>query len=93
MAKLTDVIVPDLGDFHDVAVIEIAVKPGDEVHKDQALLTLETDKATMDLPSPSGGKVKELLVAVGQKVNKGSRIAILEGGQAEGGLAEGEQTE
>lgn len=78
MAKLSEVTVPDLGDFHDVAVIEIAVKPGDSVQKDQSLLTLETDKATMDLPSPEAGVVKELLVSVGNRVNKGSKIAVLE---------------
>ena len=82
MAKLTEVTVPDLGDFHDVAVIEIAVKVGDSVQKDQALLTLETDKATMDLPSPSAGIVKELLVVLGNKVNRGSRIAVLETSEA-----------
>lgn len=80
MAKLSEVTVPDLGDFHDVAIIEIAVKPGDSVQKDQSLLTLETDKATMDLPSPNAGVVKELLVSVGNRVNKGSRIAVLEVG-------------
>lgn len=80
MAKLSEVTVPDLGDFHDVAVIEIAVKVGDSVQKDQSLLTLETDKATMDLPSPGAGVVKELLVTVGNRVNKGSRIAVLETG-------------
>jgi pyruvate dehydrogenase E2 component (dihydrolipoamide acetyltransferase) len=78
VAKLSEVTVPDLGDFHDVAVIEIAVKIGDSVQKDQSLVTLETDKATMDMPSPSAGVVKELLVTVGNRVNKGSRIAILE---------------
>jgi pyruvate dehydrogenase E2 component (dihydrolipoamide acetyltransferase) len=72
------VTVPDLGDFHDVAVIEIAVKPGDTVEKDQPLLTLETDKATMELPSPDAGVIKEFFVAVGTKVSKGARIASLE---------------
>ena len=78
MAKILEVTVPDLGDFHDVAVIEFSVKPGDTVDKDQPLLTLETDKATMDLPSPSAGVVKELFVTIGNKVSKGSRIASLE---------------
>lgn len=78
MAKLSEVTVPDLGDFHDVAVIEIGVKVGDSVQKDQSLLTLETDKATMDLPSPNAGVVKEILVSIGNRVNKGSRIAVLE---------------
>jgi pyruvate dehydrogenase E2 component (dihydrolipoamide acetyltransferase) len=78
VAKQVEVTVPDLGDFHDVAVIEIPVKPGDTVSKDQALLTLETDKATMDVPSPHAGVVKEILVVIGDKVNKGSRIASME---------------
>ena len=78
MAKTLEVTVPDLGDFHDVAVIEIAVKPGDTVEKDQPLLTLETDKATMELPSPGAGVIKEFFVAVGTKVSKGARIASLE---------------
>jgi pyruvate dehydrogenase E2 component (dihydrolipoamide acetyltransferase) len=81
LAKQVDVTVPDLGDFHDVAVIEIAVKPGDTIRKEQPLLTLETDKATMDVPSPYAGTLKEVLVAVGAKVNKGSRIAVVELGE------------
>ena len=83
MAKTLEVTVPDLGDFHDVAVIEFSVKVGDTVEKDQPLLTLETDKATMELPSPSAGVLKEFFVAIGTKVNNGSRIASLE--VAEGG--------
>jgi pyruvate dehydrogenase E2 component (dihydrolipoamide acetyltransferase) len=83
VAKTLEVTVPDLGDFHDVAVIEFSVKPGDTVEKDQPLLTLETDKATMELPSPSAGVLKEFFVAIGTKVNKGARIASME--VAEGG--------
>jgi pyruvate dehydrogenase E2 component (dihydrolipoamide acetyltransferase) len=78
LAKQVEVTVPDLGDFHDVAVIEIAVKAGDVIRKEQPLLTLETDKATMDVPAPHAGTIKEVLVAVGAKVNKGSRIALVE---------------
>jgi pyruvate dehydrogenase E2 component (dihydrolipoamide acetyltransferase) len=84
VAKTLEVTVPDLGDFHDVAVIEFSVKPGATVEKDQPLLTLETDKATMELPSPSAGVLKEFFVAIGTKVNKGARIASLE--IAEGGV-------
>jgi pyruvate dehydrogenase E2 component (dihydrolipoamide acetyltransferase) len=73
-----EITVPDLGDFHDVAVIEIAVKAGETVRKEQPLLTLETDKATMDVPSPYDGTIKEMLVAVGAKVSKGSRIAVMD---------------
>jgi pyruvate dehydrogenase E2 component (dihydrolipoamide acetyltransferase) len=82
VAKQLDVTVPDLGDFHDVGIIEIAVKPGDSVRVDQPLLTLETDKATMDVPSPFAGVAKEVLVKVGDKVSKGSRIAVIEVGEA-----------
>jgi pyruvate dehydrogenase E2 component (dihydrolipoamide acetyltransferase) len=78
VAKTVEVTIPDLGDFHDVAIIEIAVKAGDSVQKDQPLLTLETDKATMDVPAPYAGVLKEILVAVGTKVSKGTRIASLE---------------
>jgi len=85
VAKILEVTVPDLGDFHDVAVIEFSVKPGDIVEKDQPLLTLETDKATMELPSPGAGVLKEFFVSIGTKVNKGSRIASLE--TAESGAA------
>jgi pyruvate dehydrogenase E2 component (dihydrolipoamide acetyltransferase) len=81
VAKTADVTIPDLGDFHDVAVIEIAMKPGDRVEKDQPLLTLETDKATMEVPSPCAGVVKEILVGVGSKVSKGSLIAKVELGE------------
>lgn len=84
MAKTVEVTVPDLGDFHDVAIIEIAVKPGETLHKDQPILTFETDKATMDLPSPSAGVLKELFVSVGTKVSKGSRIGSLEVSEGNG---------
>ncbi|MGB9164910.1 MAG: biotin/lipoyl-containing protein, partial [Rhodomicrobium sp.] len=71
MAK-TDIRIPDIGDFKNVPVIEILVKPGDEVAVETALLTLESDKATMDIPSPSAGKVAELKVTVGDKVSEGT---------------------
>ncbi len=74
-----DVKVPDIGDFKDVPVIEILVKPGDTVKAEDALLTLESDKATMDIPSPSGGKVVEVLVKIGDKVSEGTPILKLEG--------------
>jgi pyruvate dehydrogenase E2 component (dihydrolipoamide acetyltransferase) len=70
--------VPDIGDFKDVAVIEILVKPGDAVGKEQSLVTLESDKATMEIPSPAAGVVKELKVKVGDKVSKGSAILVLD---------------
>ncbi|HEY4885106.1 MAG TPA: dihydrolipoyllysine-residue acetyltransferase [Myxococcales bacterium] len=73
-----DVLVPDIGDFKDVPVIEILVKPGDEVAPETPLLTLESDKATMDVPSPAGGVVREILVKVGDKVSQGTAVARLE---------------
>ena len=77
------VAVPDIGDFKEVEVIEVLVKPGDAVAKEQSLITLESDKATMEIPSPDGGVVKELRVKVGDKVSKGSPILLLEArGQA-----------
>jgi len=77
------VTVPDIGDFKEVEVIEILVKPGDRVTKEQSLITLESDKATMEIPSPADGVVKSLKVKVGDKVSKGSPIAELDA--AEGG--------
>ena len=74
----TEVKVPDIGDFKDVEVIEVLVKPGDAVAKEQSLITLESDKATMEIPSPGAGVVKELRLKVGDKVSKGSPILMLE---------------
>jgi len=72
-----DVVVPDLGDFADVEIIEILVKPGDDVAAEQGLITLETEKATMDVPSPSAGRIGELKVKVGDRVSKGDVILSL----------------
>ncbi|BAN22777.1 dihydrolipoyl dehydrogenase [Caballeronia insecticola] len=77
-----DVKVPDIGDFKDIPVIEVHVKPGDTVEKEQSLVTLESDKATMDVPSPAAGVVKELKVKVGDNVSEGTLILTLEGGGA-----------
>jgi dihydrolipoamide dehydrogenase len=82
MADLTEVKVPDIGDFKDVEVIEVLVKPGDRVEKEQSLVSLESDKATMEVPSPAQGVVKELKVKVGDKVSEGSLILKLEAGEA-----------
>jgi len=73
--------VPDIGDFKEVEVIEVLVKPGDKVAKEQSLITLESDKATMEIPSPGPGVVKEVKVKVGDKISKGAAILILEGGE------------
>jgi pyruvate dehydrogenase E2 component (dihydrolipoamide acetyltransferase) len=73
-----EVHVPDIGDFEGVDVIEILVAPGDSVSKETSLITLESDKATMEIPSPYDGVVEEVKVAVGQKVSQGTPIAVLE---------------
>jgi dihydrolipoamide dehydrogenase len=75
----TEVKVPDIGDFKEIEVIEVLVKPGDTVAKEQSLITLESDKATMEIPSPAAGKVSQLKVKVGDKVSKDSLILLLEG--------------
>jgi pyruvate dehydrogenase E2 component (dihydrolipoyllysine-residue acetyltransferase) len=76
-AAATTIPVPDIGDFKEVEVIEVLVKPGDSVTKEQSLITLESDKATMEIPSPSAGVVKELKLKVGDKVSKGAPILVL----------------
>jgi dihydrolipoamide dehydrogenase len=73
-----EVKVPDIGDFKDVPVIEILVKPGDTVAAEDSLVTLESDKATMDVPSPSAGMVKSVAVKVGDKVSEGSVLVVLD---------------
>jgi pyruvate dehydrogenase E2 component (dihydrolipoamide acetyltransferase) len=73
-----EVRVPDIGDFKDVPVIELLVKPGDVVKKDDSLVTLESDKATMEVPAPQSGTVKELRVKLGDKVSEGSTILTME---------------
>ena len=78
MASERQVLVPDIGDFEDVDVIEVLVSPGDRVDAEQSLVTLESEKATMEIPSPAAGVVKALHVAVGDKVSEGSRILTLE---------------
>jgi pyruvate dehydrogenase E2 component (dihydrolipoamide acetyltransferase) len=82
----TEVKVPDIGDFSDVPVIEVHVKPGDAVNADDPLVTLESDKATMDVPSPAGGAVADVLVKVGDTVSEGTPILMLQPG--EGALTE-----
>ena len=73
-----DVKVPDIGDFKDIPVIEIFVKPGDTVSAEDSLVTLESDKATMDVPSPAAGTIKEVRVKLGDKVSEGSVLVMLE---------------
>lgn len=79
---MTNVVIPDLGDFKDVEVIEVLVKPGDSVQLETPLITLETEKATMDVPSPAAGVVKSVAVKKGDRVSKGSVIVDVEGQQA-----------
>ncbi|MGW8182985.1 MAG: dihydrolipoyl dehydrogenase [Burkholderiales bacterium] len=78
MSQIIEVKVPDIGDFKDVPVIEVLVKPGDRVQKEDSLVTLESDKATLEVPAPAAGTVKELKLKVGDKVSQGSAILTLE---------------
>jgi pyruvate dehydrogenase E2 component (dihydrolipoamide acetyltransferase) len=78
VASSTEVVVPDIGDFDNVPVIEVLVSAGDRVNAEDPLITLESDKATMDVPSPEAGVVKELRVTVGDTVSEGSAILVLE---------------
>jgi pyruvate dehydrogenase E2 component (dihydrolipoamide acetyltransferase) len=78
--SIVEVKVPDIGDFKNIPVIEVLVKPGDSVNKEAPLVTLESDKATMEVPSPAAGVVKELKVKVGDKVSEGSVVLTLEPG-------------
>ena len=83
MSSITEVKVPDIGDFKEVDVIEILVKPGDSVAKETSLITVESDKATMEIPAPAAGVVKELRVKLGDKVSEGSMILLLEASAGE----------
>src|ERR1700677_2526591 len=78
MASLIDIKIPDIGEFHDVDVVEVMVKPGDRVNIDDSLITIESDKATMEVPSPQAGIVKSVNVKLGDKVSEGSAIVVIE---------------
>jgi dihydrolipoamide dehydrogenase len=78
MSALVEIKVPDIGDFKNIPVIEVLVKPGDAVNKEDPLITLESDKATMDVPAPQAGVVKDIRVKTGDKVSEGSLILTLE---------------
>jgi dihydrolipoyl dehydrogenase len=82
-----EVKVPDIGDFADVPVIEVLVQPGDSVAAEDPLVTLESDKATMEIPAPAAGVVKEIKIAVGDRVSEGTVILTLDGAAADGGAA------
>ena len=79
MAK--SISVPDIGDFKDVEIIEVLVKPGDKIKKNDPIVTLESDKSSVEVPSPFEGKISELKVKIGDKVSEGSVLATLEGGE------------
>ena len=78
MANLVEVKVPDIGDFKDVAVIELMVKPGETIAVDTGLMRVESDKASMEIPSTHAGVVKEIRVKVNDKVSEGSVILVVE---------------
>ena len=82
MGKMTDIALPDIGDFHDVEVIEILVAVGDTVAVEDSLMTLESDKATMEIPSPNAGVVSEVRIAIGDKINKGDVIFVIDSADA-----------
>lgn len=88
MTSLKQALVPDIGDFHDLPVVELLVAVGDRVDKDQGLMALESDKATMEVPSAFAGIVRELKVALGDTVSEGSVVAVIETAAAETGVAE-----
>ena len=77
-----EIKVPDIGDFSDVTIIELLVKPGDTVKVEQSLITVESDKASMEIPSSHAGVVKEMKVKLGDKVSEGSVILTLEAANA-----------
>ena len=87
-ATLTKVEVPDIGDFDEVPVIEILVSVGDSVAVEDPLVTLESDKATMDVPAPTAGVVREISVSIGDRVSQGSVLMSLEGSDGDAGGGE-----
>ncbi|HTT13559.1 MAG TPA: dihydrolipoyl dehydrogenase [Burkholderiaceae bacterium] len=87
MNGLVEVRVPDIGDFKDVEIIEVLVQPGDVIAREQSLITVESDKASMEIPAPVGGTVRELKVKLGDKVSEGSTVLLLEPGDVVGAEA------
>src|SRR5215217_1616755 len=79
-AVATEVKIPDIGDFKDIPIIEVHVKEGDLVNPDDPLVSLESDKATMEVPAPQAGTVEKLLIKMGDKVSEGTPILLLRGG-------------
>lgn len=89
MSQVIEVKVPDIGDFKDLPVIDVLVKAGDKIDAEQALITLESDKATMDVPSPAAGVIKAMSLKVGDEVSEGSLILTLETANGSGAQANG----
>ena len=79
----TNITVPDIGDFENVEIIEILVKPGDLINKNDPIVTLESDKSSVEVPSPFAGKILSLEVKIGDKVSKGSILAVIESKEIE----------
>jgi pyruvate dehydrogenase E2 component (dihydrolipoamide acetyltransferase) len=92
-AATIDITIPDIGDFKDVPVIEILVKAGDTVEAEQPIVTLESDKASMDVPSPAAGKIMEIVVKVGDKVSMGSLVGKLDAGVSAGSVSSDQEDE
>ena len=86
---LVNVKVPDIGDFKGVAIIEVLVKPGDAVKLEQSLITVESDKASMEIPSSHAGTVKELKVKLGDTVSEGSVILVMDAAEGAAAAAPG----
>ncbi|HHW4681311.1 MAG TPA: biotin/lipoyl-containing protein, partial [Xylella taiwanensis] len=78
MTEIKEAFVPDIGDYSNVPVIEVLVAVGDTVSKDQSLITLESDKATMEVPSSTAGVIKEIKVKVGDTLSQGHVVALIE---------------
>ena len=78
MSKIIEVSVPDIGDFKDVPVIEVLVRPGQKIERDASLIALESEKSTMEIPAPEAGTVKSVRLKVGDKVSQGSEILTME---------------
>ncbi|MGH2816473.1 MAG: biotin/lipoyl-containing protein, partial [Actinomycetota bacterium] len=93
MSTPIEIRLPDIGDFTGVPVIEVHVAPGDQVAVDDPILTLESDKATMDIPAPQAGTVRELRVGVGDEVSEGDLLMTLEAAGAAGGAAQEQVTQ
>ena len=83
-----NISVPDIGDFKDVEVIEVLVKPGDQINKNDPIVTIESDKSSVEIPSPAAGKIKSLKIKIGDKVSEGTVLATIENGQAVSDLKE-----